>query len=221
MRRFLVLLPLFFLFAPASLRAGSGGWLDGAPFKRYEIVLSYGGLPYHPYRFDPMSHILPGYLVHNSGRFETSVKTRLNFTLEGAWFLNSRLAVTQLFGYHVMETEVYDSAHMTPASEKWVNEQTPYYLYTAGIRYVYVIHDHYRLYGEVQGGYVWKNKNLKYFEIFPDEAKRGLTGEVIPLALQTTGRLFLNLEMLVFGEYANLTSSNPSLGMRIGAGFRF
>ena len=220
MKHILILLTaLCFSLLPAQ--AGlPDGLLDDAPFKPFEITLSYGSHPYHLTRFGA-SIVQPGRLVHNSARYKTDATVSMNTTAEFAWYFSPRWAVTQLFGYHKMKTSVYDSARMTPMSEKYVYEETPYYLYTAGIRYVYVIRKHYRLYGELQAGYVWKNKDLKYFQFFEGEAKRGLTGQIIPMGIQTTGRLFLNVELISFGEYANTSSYDATLGVRAGLGFRF
>ena len=41
------------------------------------------------------------------------------------------------------------------------------------------------------------------------------------MGIQTTGRLFLNVELISFGEYANTSSYDATLGVRAGLGFRF
>ncbi len=199
---------------------GSGFW-DNGPDKPFEIVASYGGTPYHPYRFLEYTHILPSVLVQKHGRFTTDVKTSMNLSVEGAWYFHPRMAATMLLSYHKMETGVYDPSSHSEHPRQWINEQTPYYIFLAGYRFLYVKKTHYRLYGELAGGYVWKDKSLYYFEFFPGEASRSITGEFIPLGLQTTGRLFLNAELLGFGEYSNIDISKPTLGVRFGLGYRF
>ncbi|MBQ1700090.1 MAG: hypothetical protein II029_06450 [Bacteroidales bacterium] len=191
--------------------------------KRFEVTLSYGGAPFHHHRFDKNSFIIPSILMHNTIRYKTTEKSTMNVSLEGAWYFSNRLALTQVFSYHKMETGVYDNAKIGPngSPKEWIYEQTPYYIYMAGLRVLYVNSDHYRLYGELNGGYVWKDNSLKYFEIFPEEAIRGFTAEIIPFAVQTTGRIFLNAELLSFGEYSNTDLSSTTLGIRIGVGCRF
>lgn len=198
------------------------GFLDNAPDKPFEIVLSYGGTPYHHYRFSTASGILPTILVHRQGKYDTEEKTTPSLNLEAAWYFNPRMAVTQLFSYHKMETgfQLWGKTDTGSHGEK-VIEQTPYLIYMTGFRYLYVKKPHFRLYGEVAGGYVWKDKNLEYFELFPGEGSRGFTGQIIPVGLQTTGRLFINAELFGFGEYANIDLSRPTLGITFGLGYRF